>query len=92
MKKMLLLLSLFSMVVFFLLGLDSYNKKDDEITSQFEELTFHHRVSDGIIMLDENNNTYFVDYFSLEDANVKINEETKITVALNTHGEILSIQ
>lgn len=56
------------------------------------ELIFYKQSDNGIVLLDEYNNEYFIDNKTLETSNVFSYEEKVLLVDLNEHGEILTIK
>lgn len=56
------------------------------------ELIFYKHSDNGIVMLDEHNNEYFIDNQTLETSNVFSYEEKVLVVDLNEYGEILTIK
>lgn len=51
------------------------------------------RIDDGVIFVDNENQTYFIDYGTLEEKEISnVSEEDLVYVELNQYGEILSVE
>lgn len=74
------------LIVAFLLA----TEKNQDVTD-YETLYFENRTTNGVIYMDSEFNSYFVDYWTLENSDVESIEYDNINVALNKHGEILQV-